>query len=197
MIVAAAPFLGLQLVFNKLVAGFWFKTPFALNIEQTFPQTELGFKKFDPAVRPASSLPQKQAHYDNIAVNAIKAHTWREALFNWGDSRLRLAVVANVPTWLMIALMPAGLLGIVEDRRKLLVWLTLPVFVALYMFYPFYLAHYVVFAAPAVILTIVAGADVIARTWPRRRTILATFFTLAAWCVVDLRVRRIQPHRPR
>lgn len=177
--IVASPFMVVQLGFNKLVAGFWFKTPFALNIEQTFPQTQLGFRKFDPRIRPASNLPQKHAHYDKIAVDAIKGHTWHEVLTNWGDSRLRLAVVANVPMWPMMVLLPAGILGVLEDRRKLVLWLTLLTFVGLYIFYPFYLAHYVVFAAPAVILSLVAGADVIARTWPRRRSILTTFFTVA------------------
>ncbi|MBC8106794.1 MAG: glycosyltransferase family 39 protein [Anaerolineae bacterium] len=179
IVIAAAPFLILQLGFNRMAGRGLFKTPFARNIEETFPQTALGFRPFDPNIRPRSTLPQKQAHYDKIAVDAIKSHTVHEALFNWGDHRLRLAVVANAPTWLMIALMPAGLLGIFEDRRKLAVWLTLPLFVALYIFYPFYLAHYVIFAALPVILNILAGADVIARSWPRRRKILTTFFALA------------------
>ncbi|CAN5664298.1 hypothetical protein BH09PLA1_BH09PLA1_09790 [soil metagenome] len=177
--IAAAPFLVLQLGFNKLVGSSFFKTPFAYNVEQTFPQTSIGFHGFDPTIRPLSNLPQKQAHYDKIGVPALMSHTLRETLFNWGDSRLRLAVVGNAPTWLMIALMPAGLLGIFEDRRKRVAWLMLPLFVLLYIFYAFYLAHYIVFVALAVILNILAGAHVIARTWPRRRNILATFFALA------------------
>jgi hypothetical protein len=179
IVIAAAPFLIVQIGFNSVAGGGRFKTPFARNIEQTFPQTGLGFHKFDPTIRPNSNLPQKQAHYDKIGVPALRAHTLHDAMFNWGDHRLRLAVVANAPTWLMIALMPAGLLGILADRRKLVIWLTLLTFVALYIFYPFYLAHYVVFAALPVILNILAGADVIARAWPRRRKILATFLALS------------------
>src|SRR5439155_23425159 len=96
--------------------------------------------------------------------------------------------VANVPVWLMIALMPAGLLEIFEDRRKLVLWLMLPLFVLMYAPYAFFLAHYPLIAAGAVILNVLAGAQVIAGTWPRARPIVGSFLTLAlvGLCISEL-----------
>jgi hypothetical protein len=53
------------------------------------------------------------------------------------------------------------------------------VFVVLYFFYTFFLAHYPLIAAPAVILNILLGADVLARVWPIARAPLVTFLTLS------------------
>src|SRR5262249_31002620 len=60
---------------------------------------------------------------------------------------------------------------------RLFVWLVFPTFVLLYSFYAFFLAHYPITAAPAILLNVLAGAHVVSRTWPRAYPILRTFLT--------------------
>jgi len=99
-------------------------------------------------------------------------------LTNWKENRFRLTVLTDAPTWLMIALMPVGLTGL-TDRRRWVVWAMRPLFVVLYFFYTFFLAHYPLIAAPAVLLNILLGAEVIRTTWPRGRVLTTTFLLLA------------------
>lgn len=174
---AAAPFLLVQVVFNRFAGGRVLQTPFQWYAIRNYPQTYFGFHAFDPHARPMSALPQKQVYYDTVALPFIKSHRPLEMLTNWRDNRLRLTVVADAPNWLMIALMPVGLLGLTDARRWVL-WSMFPLFVVLYFFYTFFLAHYPLIAAPAVILDILIGADVLARTWPRARSFLTTLLTL-------------------
>jgi hypothetical protein len=178
IVLAASPFIGLQLGFNKIVAGAVFRTPFDYYAKQYFPLTNYGFHPYNPSVRPMSGLPQKQAYYDNVALPFIKNHTPRRMLTNWKENRFRLTVLTDAPTWLMIALMPVGLMGL-TDRRRWVVWAMLPLFVVLYFFYTFFLAHYPLIAAPAVLLNILLGAKVICTTWPRGRVLTTTFLLLA------------------
>jgi hypothetical protein len=178
IVLAASPFLIVQLGFNKLVGGSYFRTPFEYYARLYFPQTTYGFHPYNPGIRPLSSLPQKQAYYDNVALPFIKSHTPMRMLTKWKDNRLRLTVLTDAPSWLMIALVPAGLLGL-TDRRRWVVWSMFPLFVVLYFFYTFFLAHYPLIAAPAVLLNIVLGVEVIRTTWPRGRVFATTFLLLA------------------
>jgi hypothetical protein len=179
---AAAPFLLLQAGFNKVISGRVLRTPFEYYARHYFPQTTYGFHAFNPNIRPLSSLPQMQAYYDNVALPFIKGHTPARMLNNWKENRFRLTVLTDAPTWLMIGLMPVGLMG-VTDPRRWVVWSMLPLFVVLYFFYTFFLAHYPLIAAPAVLLNILLGVEVIRTTWPRAQVFTMTFLLLALICL--------------
>lgn len=182
ILLAAAPFLVLQAGFNKVIGGRVLRTPFEFYARHYFPQTTYGFHTFNPNIRPLSSLPQMQAYYDNVALPFIKGHQPAKMLSNWKENRFRLTVLTDAPTWLMIGLMPVGLMGL-TDRRRWVVWSVLPLFVVLYFFYTFFLAHYPLIAAPAVLVNILLSVEVIRTTWPRAQVFTPTFLLLALICL--------------
>jgi hypothetical protein len=184
---AALPFLLIQLAFNRFVTGSILQSPFDLYAQRSFPQTSYGYHDFDPTVRPWCTLSQKHAYYDTIATPLIRAHHPRAIVTDWRNHKLRHTVLADVPQWLLIALMPVGLLGL-TDARRWTVWLTFPLFVALYFPYTFFLPHYPLIAAPAVLLSVALAPEVLCTTWPRARRWLATLATasIAALTVSEL-----------
>ncbi|MGH7177158.1 MAG: glycosyltransferase family 39 protein [Tepidisphaeraceae bacterium] len=156
----AAPFLGVQIIFNNGVTGSWRQTPFELYSQRDYPQTSYGFHGFDPSVRPVSRLPQKQRFFDEHAVPFLRDHTPALAANKWARAWLPTTIVNGSPHGLLLILMPLGLLGLTCVRR-VVVFALLPMFVLLYFPYVFFLTHYTLIAAPAVILGILTGAKAI------------------------------------
>lgn len=184
LVAGALPFLALQIVFNIGVTGTWHRTPFEHYADRDYPGTKLGFHQFDPTLRPVSNLPQKQKFHDEWTIPAIQAHQPARILRNWlGQSveepgRLQGMLQDGMPNRMMMALLPAGLLGFVT-RKRLAVWLALPCFIILFSFYTFFLQHYMIIVAPVIILWVLLGAHVIENTWASARPMLAIFLTLA------------------
>ncbi len=79
VIAGALPFLLLQAVFNIGVTGNPFQTPFTFYNRQDQPLLAFGYPKYDPSLRPASRLPQKQILYDDWVLPAAREHTWANA----------------------------------------------------------------------------------------------------------------------
>jgi hypothetical protein len=183
IVAAALPFLAIQIVFNVGVTGKWYRTPFELYADRDYPGTRLGFHQFDPDLRPASTLPQKQKFHDEWTIPAIQKHRPERIVENWlGQSvsqpgRLQGVLQDGMPNRMMMALLPAGLLGL-TTRKRLAVWLALPCFIVLFSFYTFFLPHYMIIVAPAIILWVLLGARVIENAFPRLRASLAIFLTL-------------------
>jgi hypothetical protein len=74
----------------------------------------------------------------------------------------------TLPARFLVALVPAGLLGVTGTRRRVL-WATLPLFVAGYVLNTFFLEHYAAAVIPAVVLSVLLGLYVLADAWPRWR----------------------------
>ena len=171
----AVPVLALQLTLDRGITGHALQTPFRLYADRDYPGSAYGFHPFDPAARPASPLPQKRAMFD-AAVPAIRRHTPGQAAAAVFGSRVvggRVALgrlpmtltqssVAPLPVLLPLA--AVALLGL--TRRRAVVLAVLPLFVGLYAGYVFFLAHYVVTAAAAVAVAVVAGAADLAAALP-------------------------------
>jgi hypothetical protein len=63
MLIAAAPFLALQITFNLGVTGHAFQSPYGYYLEQDQPGSSFGFHTYDPAAHPQSTLPEKLDNY--------------------------------------------------------------------------------------------------------------------------------------
>jgi hypothetical protein len=174
---AALPFLALQIIFNLGVTGKWYKTPFELYANRDYPGTTLGFHKFDPNLRPASKLPQKQKFHDEWTIPAIQRHRPELVVHNWLHGDLKRALADNMPQRMLMLLLPLGLVGLI-DRRRVAVWSILPLFVIAFSFYTFNLPHYAIITLPAVVLTILLGARELETTWAKAQPLLATFLSL-------------------
>jgi hypothetical protein len=173
-----APFLVLQAVYNKGVTGSFTTLPWDYYSRQNDPYDTMSRKPFDPAVRPVSALPQKQAFHDEFTVPAYVRKVGQGRGERVMDRTGRLLagppleeqeetrrIYGALPNPLLIGLLPVGLLGLCGRRWAL--WLGLPMFVLVYSSYTFFLPHYAVAMAPAVIVNVLAGRRVLAGAWPR------------------------------
>jgi hypothetical protein len=126
VVLGAAPFLTVQLIFNKGVTGHVLQTPFAYYIDRDHPQTSFGFHDYDPRDGAASSLPQKRDYYRNVIAPLVQRHRIGNLLHNWvrrdvpgqpAYDRPRLPMVVD-STMPFRVLLPIAFVGLPRlDRR--------------------------------------------------------------------------------
>ncbi|HET6249671.1 MAG TPA: glycosyltransferase family 39 protein [Tepidisphaeraceae bacterium] len=168
IILAAAPFLALQVIFDVGVTGHVFEAPYTYYLEQDQPGSAFGFHTYNAAAHPQSPLAQKQENYDRFVRDFLKHHTPGELPARWVGKYFPQIADVTMPCRLMLIFLPIGLLGLI-DRRRWVLWLTLPLFIAIYALNPFFLEHYAILIIPAVLLTTLLGGQVLADAWPRWR----------------------------
>jgi 4-amino-4-deoxy-L-arabinose transferase-like glycosyltransferase len=177
-LIAVSPFLLLQLIYNKGVTGDFKKLPWNYYAQRYDPYDTMSRGPMDPSFRPMSDLPQVQRFFDEFTLPAYRDKIGRSRLDGLVDRASRTLagppleeqekarlIYGALPSPLLIALLPLGLLGLCA-RRRWVVWLALPLFMLVYASYTFFLSHYAVAIAPAVILNLLAGVEVARRTWP-------------------------------
>ena len=158
ILIAAAPFLTVQIIFDKGVTGHYLKTPFELYQQQDVPGTQFGFPRFDPSVRPHSTLPQKQDYYSNWVMPFIVRHQPGQLARSWIMRWFPMTVVTTLPAPILLPLALVGILGVV-GRKRWVLFAVLPLFIILYLFYTIYLEHYAITIMPAACLLCVLGAE--------------------------------------
>jgi len=187
VVLAATPFLVLQIIFNFGVTGSMFRTPFTQYAMESYPQTQYGFHHYDHAVRPLSPLPQKQAYYDQVARPLLQQHTPAGAMKAWLGGRFRTTLLNGVPHPLLFVLLPVGLMALRRAEVAVVV-APLLLFPLLYWPYAFFLTHYTLVTAPAVIVLALAGVETVttaAGTYGARVKV-GLLITIAAVTVVEL-----------
>ena len=197
VVAGALPFLVLQIIFNVGVTGSPLRLLYTLYLEQDQPGSTFGFRALDPNKRPPSPLPQKQAYYD-WCKTYLARHQLGNFLGPWvhsqdlGNGQMRPAYLSmltdtTMPARILLLLAPVGLLALMDRRRGVLA-ATLPLFILLYVFNPFFLEHYAIAAIPAVILLVLLGTRALAAAWPRwsRPITAATVATILAASLTSL-----------
>lgn len=184
---AALPFVLLQLVFDAGVTGSPLSTPHGFYTRQFAPQATLGFHDYDPALRPAGTLPQKQALYDALIAPEIRRHQPASAPRQWLDQRFDRTFGAALPHPLLLGLFAAGLAGL-RTRTRLVVFAALPLFIAVYALYAILQPYYPLVAAPAILACAMIGLREIENAWPAKRPAIAVVLSLAVVAVVAGRV---------
>ncbi len=149
------PFVVIQLLFNLRVTGHLTETPFDFYTRQALPGSTYGFHGADKDAHSSWPLPQVQLAYENLANGLLREHTPGQSLTRWAKGYLADTIHNITPHSLLIMLMPAGLLGL-RGRRWLIAGM-LPLFVALYFPYVFFIRHYSVIVMPAGMLLVVLG----------------------------------------
>lgn len=203
VILGAAPFLTLQLIFNKGVTGHVLQTPFTYYIDRDHPGTSFGFHDYDPATTPASTLPEKRDYYRKVIGPLVQRHRIGNLLHNWirpdvpgqpayDRPKLPMVVDSTMPFRVLLPFAVAGLLGLTDIRRRVL-WATLPLFILAYIPYTFFLEHYAVSVAPAVILSVVLGGEVLAAAWPRFGNTIRSSFALGVITLAMLSTYELNP----
>jgi hypothetical protein len=174
LVLAAAPLLALQVIDNYGITGNPLKTPYRLYVDTFMPGGAFGFHKFNPALRPATDLPQRQIYFDRLYVPALRAHRPRNFLHEQWRERLPAVVDATLANPLLLLLMPLSVMAL--ERRRWVAWLPLPLFVLFYAPFAFMLVHYPLVVAPVAALAVVMGKMVVESLTPR---FVSTFLTLA------------------
>ena len=170
LLLGAAPFLTMQIVFDLRVTGRPFRSPYTEYLLKDQPGAEYGLRRYDPTLHPASSLPQKHAYYDWCRP-FLRQHQPGNFLGAWlhgaenHPAYLLVLMDSTMPGRAMLVLATVGLLGL-RDRRRMVLAATLPVFVIVYLFNPFFLEHYAILIAPAMMVLVLAGCRAAASAWP-------------------------------
>ncbi len=176
LVAGAAPFLAVQVVFNVGVTGHPLRTPYTAYLEQDQPGAQFGIRRYDPSLRAASALPQKQAFYDwsrpyyeyHQPHNFWRGWVGERRMFNDRVQAANFVTLSNatLPSRALLVLLPVGLLAL--DRRRWVLVATLPLFVLLYLFNPFFLRHYAAVVIPGAMLCALLGVGVVAAAVPPR-----------------------------
>lgn len=177
VVLLAAPFLGIQAAMNKAITGRVTQFPHDYYVARDFPQAAYGFFTLDRSLRPVSTLPQKVDFHDGWATDAILKHRVDTLWATWKGNRLRYIWKATVPQPLLVVLIPVGLLAL-RDRRRWVLFATLPLFVLAYIPYTFFCEHYPLVVAPAGLMLLFLGKTATERTFPTLRPWLVAHLTL-------------------
>jgi hypothetical protein len=177
-IIAAAPLLALQLVFDRQVTGQWLKTPVTAYHEHYFPQERFGLAgSVDTADRPPPTpLPQFRDYYENfIRPQLVDYHRL---------GPIRMTLLVRLPLLLLMALPSTILLVFVlpamtarSDRRGWALILTAPLLLAGYALFIQYRKHYGIPVLPGVFCLVLLGAEALRRSLPPIASRTAVAFT--------------------
>jgi 4-amino-4-deoxy-L-arabinose transferase-like glycosyltransferase len=195
-ILAALPFMSLQLILNKGTTGSITHAPHTLYLNTDQPDTTYGFHAYHPDARPQSKLLQKTVYYRGFMLPDVQKHQiGRIGAIAW--ERLKLTFDVALPTPLLLIFVFAGTFALTDRPRKVVVAVPL-VFFVLYLPYTFYMEHYVVPIIVPMLLLAVLGAQRIATIWKQptlhrklERTLVAVlaFIALASLPELNPRVR--------
>ncbi|MDB5320441.1 MAG: putative rane protein [Phycisphaerales bacterium] len=170
--VAAAPFLSLQLIFDKGVTGRFLLTPAQAFHERYFPATF--HRGAGPAATPdmPAALPQYKFYYDQFILPGAARFRDERLL-----GRFPFGIVHMLPaTWLLFFI-PLGIAGL-RTRQQ---WAMAAVFVISVvgsMTFMLFAAHYLVVVAPTGLLMVVLGMRQLERFAGRLGNYAACFLTL-------------------
>lgn len=177
LVVGAAPFLAIQLAFDKGVTGHFFQTPFRMYLDRDVPGTQFGFPPSHPQARPQSVVPEKQEYYSNWVMPYIERHRPDRLLSSWAQRWFPMIVDTTMPCRAMIPLAMVGLVAL-RERRRWVLWATVPLFVFLYAFYTIFLEHYAIALMPATAMVCLLSIDVIGDAMPKFRTSVVSALTV-------------------
>jgi 4-amino-4-deoxy-L-arabinose transferase-like glycosyltransferase len=174
----AAPFLAIQIIFNVGVTGHLFQTPYGYYIDRNQPNTSYGFHKLDANATVESSLPQKREYYEQWVEPFIARHRPANLARAWASKYWPMIVDVTMPCRLLLVFLPIGLLAL-RDLQRWVLFSIFPLFILLYVFSTFFLEHYAVLVAPAVILGVLLGGRELSGAWPVIQRRLFAAFTMA------------------
>jgi dolichyl-phosphate-mannose-protein mannosyltransferase len=190
IVLAAMPFLALQVVQNIGITGHATMFPSDLYVARNYPAPMLGFYHIDPNWKPTETSPPKQQALHGWIIPAYRGHTlssvipdWIPLPINqWRPGRLYQTLRVVMPNSMLVALLPVGFMGMIGIRRKVIAT-SLVLFVMGYAAYVFYLDHYVIAIAPTCVILMLMGIDALQRAWPPLRPAVLTFFVLGVGSV--------------
>ena len=161
VIVAMAPFVGLQLAFDRAVTGHALQTPVSMYYRMYLNVRGFGLEKYDPNFSPPTqSMLVRDTYLGNRRACAVKFQTIRQATMQWFTDRLPMSFAVGLPSLLLIVLYPVGLLQL-TDRRRAVFWSIFWFYMAGSALVFIFLTQYLMAVAPAIIFSVLLGARAI------------------------------------
>ncbi|HZL38437.1 MAG TPA: hypothetical protein VFC78_24195, partial [Tepidisphaeraceae bacterium] len=166
VMLAGAPLIALQLAFDRAVTGQLLEAPLARYNRVYFNAASFGLQHYDPAFRPPSPVVQIQRVYDYLDQPAEQYFTtFHDALKLSATFRIPLALGSDMPTLLLIVLLPVSIMGLRNGRRWVL-WSMAGCYLAGAGCFYIYMPQYALALAPSVIFALALGAAAIEQAWP-------------------------------
>ena len=164
-VVAAAPFLALQLVTNAGVTGRWNDFPHNYYHRRDLPHLGYGFgyDRMQRDVRPASVSPQKQMEFDaeRGGLRKLEIRNRGDWMHVW-NHRVPTFIRTTLPDPFLVVFLPVGLVAL-RRRWRWVLAAVVPLFLLVYLPWPFILPHYPLAVAPGALLLVVLGMRAIER----------------------------------
>jgi 4-amino-4-deoxy-L-arabinose transferase-like glycosyltransferase len=188
VILAAAPFLAVQIMFDLGVTGHPFETPYARYVRLEQPGTEFTLHPASIAdnAAPVSQLEQKRAYYNQFLLPRIRRYKQAGLVMQWPLGKF--AEVAEYALSHPVLLLPLAVSVVaLVDRRRWVLWSTAPLLALIYSFNPFLLAWYMLSWMPGLIISVLLGVEAIAAALPRSAAMSAAFTVgIATLAIVTL-----------
>ncbi|HEV8606538.1 MAG TPA: hypothetical protein VGQ99_14285 [Tepidisphaeraceae bacterium] len=178
ILAGAVPFLTLQVIMNHNITGNWRMPAWQYYSNRDFPQTTMGFRKFDPSIRPVSKLPQKQRIFDLFVKEAVNSHQPHLLLKQWIDFRGPKLVEGTMPYSILVIFLPLGI-SLCKSRWRWVVAGVLPMFVVLYAISVVFQVYYPIVLIPSVLLLVLLGIDALSCAMGRHAELVRA--TLLLW----------------
>jgi 4-amino-4-deoxy-L-arabinose transferase-like glycosyltransferase len=173
ILIAAIPFLALQLIVNRNITGDWLTSPFTRYTDLNYPGA-IGFHQGDAPLH-VSNVPEKQLFYEQFVKGVVEQHQLKNLItigLNGEWAAVSTAAIPDAFLWLII---PLSILTL-WDRRYWAVWGTLPLYLIILAGYSFsaVLPHYVVVVMPAMILFCILPVRFLTGTFPAKAPMIRT-----------------------
>jgi hypothetical protein len=192
-LLAAAPFLALQLACNKGITGRWTQLPWTYYGERNDPYDSISYAPFDPARRTASVVLEIVKFQDEFTRPAYQAKLATPMPRRILEHVLKPTLEVTLPNPLLLILVPVGLLAAFTRGRWVLAAGLLPLFILIYARHTFFLVHYAAVIAPALILLALLGGRAITSALPKGVQLMVSFAIAA---LVLTAYPQFQPHPP-
>jgi hypothetical protein len=179
VVTGALPFLILQVILNHNITGNWRVPAWQYYSNRDFPQTTMGFREFDPTLRPISKLPQKQNIFDHFVPHAVAEHQPHLVPKQWLNFRGPALLAGTMPSSLLAIFLPVGLAACRRDWRWVVAGV-LPVFILLYSISVVFQVYYPIVVIPAALLLILLGMHTISGLFGRFAQTIRTALLLWA-----------------
>jgi hypothetical protein len=165
VLLAAAPFLALQLICNKGITGHWLELPWSYYSARNDPYDTISYTPFDPARRSASLVPEIQKFQDDVTIPNYRTKLATPMPQRIRDHTLRPTLESALPHPLLLMLLPVALPALFMRGRWLLPAM-FPTFLVVYARHTVFLTHYAIVVAPALILMAILGFETLVTVVP-------------------------------
>ncbi len=178
IVIAASPFLAIQIAQNVGVTGRWNQMPVRYYTDRNYPAPILSFREVHAAdVPPANSI-LKQTMMKQWILPGYEEHSRMSLWQIWYPARISDLFHQTMPSPLLVILLPLAILSLREIRRATIVAAML-IFFAIFTADPLFLGHYCLAIVPAIICLILMSWQSLERAFPSAKNMISTFMLLA------------------